>query len=137
RGYQSWPLLPIPDAPAAPRSWAEKDLTALDEGTPPKFEPDKGDTPGPLYGGAAVEKQGGGRLVVLGSVYFATDQFLDLPDPQIARDEGRFVARFPGNGELCANSVFWAARMDSMIALSPNALQVSRIGNMSKPVQNF
>ena len=64
-------------------------------------------------------------------------KFLDLPDPQIARDEGRFVARFPGNGELCANSVFWAARMDSMIALSPNALQVSRIGNMSKPVSDW
>jgi hypothetical protein len=136
-GYKTSQLLPIPDAPQAPKSWGEKDFTSLQEGTPPKFQPDKGDLAGPLFGGAAVEKQNGGRLVVLGSGMFATDTFLRLYDPDIARDEGRAVARFPGNGEMAMNSVFWCSKMDSMIALSPAALQVSRIANMSPATLGF
>jgi hypothetical protein len=137
-GYKTTQLLPIPDAPQAPKSWGKKDFTSLQDGTPPKFQPDKGDIPGPLFGGAAVEKQNGGRLVVLGCGMFATNTFLlQLFDQDIARNEGRLVSRFPGNGEMATNSVFWCSKMDSMIALSPAALQVSRISNMSPVTLGF
>jgi hypothetical protein len=136
-GYKTAQLLPIPDAPQAPKSWGEKDFTSLQDGTPPKFQPDKGDISGPLFGGAAVEKTNGGRLVVLGCGMFATNQLLLIPDLDVARNEGRFVSRFPGNGEMATNSVFWCSKMDSMIALSPAALQVSRISNMSPVTLGF
>ena len=94
-GYKVSSLLPLPDAPQHAKSWGEKDLTSIQEGTPPKFKPDKGDIPGPLFGGAAVEKQNGNRLVVFGTGMFITNQFLLIPDLEVARNEGRFVARFP------------------------------------------
>ena len=131
------PLIPIPDAPAAPRSWGEKDTEQITRGTPPKFEPDKGDMAGPIYGGAISEKPGAGRLVVIGSVQFMTDNMLDIPNLEIARTQRMFVSRFPGNAELAMNSVFWLAKMDTMIAISPSAMQVSRIANMSVPVLEF
>ncbi|HEY2588307.1 MAG TPA: hypothetical protein VGI81_21385 [Tepidisphaeraceae bacterium] len=136
-GYTIQKLLPLPDAPAAPKSWGEKDYQdLLNNGTAPKFDASK-DLPGPLFGGATSEKKGGGRLVVIGDIEFAINQLLEIPDDAIAHSEGRYVARFPGNGELAMNSVFWAAKMDQMIALSPSALQVSRIGNMAPAALNF
>lgn len=136
-GYTVEKLLPLPDAPAAPKSWAAKDYQdLLNNGNPPKFDPAK-DMAGPIFGGATSEKKGGGRLVVIGDIEFAINQLLEIPDDAIAHSEGRYVARFPGNGELAMNSVFWAARMDQMIALSPSALQVSRIGNMGNGTLNF
>jgi hypothetical protein len=35
------------------------------------------------------------------------------------------------------NSVFWLAKMETMIAISPNAMQVSRIANMSGGTLEF
>jgi hypothetical protein len=93
--------------------------------------------PGPLFAGAVSEKKGGGRLVTIGSIFFVTNNLLEEPDQNILHTEGRVVARFPGNGELAMNSVFWCAKMDSMIALSPAALQVSRISNMSNSMLSF
>ena len=126
KGYTAKTLLPLPTAPQAPKSWGETDLQGLQNGTTPTYDP-KTDVEGPVAAGAAIEKQGGGRLVVLGAATFAFDRYLTLPDPQIAREEYRMVPRFPGNGELATNAAYWAARMDSMIALSPSALQVARI----------
>ena len=129
KGFTAKTLLPLPTSPQAPASWGETDLTGLQNGTAPTFDP-KTDVPGPVAAGAAVEKQGGGRLVVLGAATFAFDRYLTLPDPQIAREEYRMVPRFPGNGELATNAAYWCAKMDSMIALSPSALQVARISNI-------
>jgi hypothetical protein len=136
KGYTTRTLLPLPTTPKAPASWGETDITGLQNGNQPKFDP-KTDIAAPIAAGATVEKQGGGRLVVIGAATFAFDRYLDIPDPEIARNEGRFVARFPGNGELANNAAFWCAKMDSMIALSPAALQVSRISDMSSGVLGF
>ena len=136
KGYTAKTLLPLPTEPRAPLSWGETDINGLQNGNTPTFDKTT-DIPAPIAAGVAVEKQGGGRLVVLGAATFAFDRYLDIPDPDIARNEGRFVARFPGNGELAANAAFWCARMDSMIALSPSALQVSRIADMSSATLNF
>jgi hypothetical protein len=136
KGYTVKTLLPLPTEPKAPLSWGETDINGLQNGNSPTFD-SKTDLPAPIAAGAAVEKQGGGRLVVIGAATFAFDRYLDIPDPDIARNEGRFVARFPGNGELAANAAFWCAKMDSMIALSPSALQVSRIADMSPATLSF
>jgi hypothetical protein len=135
-GYTVQKLLPLPDAPAAPKSWGQKNFRGILDGGAPKFDP-LADMPGPLFAGAVSEKKGGGRLVTIGSIFFVTNNLLEEPDQNILHTEGRVVARFPGNGELAMNSVFWCAKMDSMIALSPAALQVSRISNMSNSMLSF
>lgn len=135
-GYTTKTLLPLPTAPEAQESWGETDFNSLEAGNTPTYDP-KTDLPAPLVAGVTVEKKGGGRLVVIGAATFAQNDYLNIPDPEIARTERKIVARFPGNGELATNAAFWAARMDSMIALSPAALQVSRIADMSPTVLNF
>ncbi|HXE54788.1 MAG TPA: Gldg family protein [Tepidisphaeraceae bacterium] len=137
-GYTVQNLMPLPDAPAAPKSWGAKNYQDLLSGTAsaPVFNKDQ-DLPGPLYGGPAVEKKGGGRLVVVGCIEFLINDLLEARDESIAHNEGRWVARFPGNGELAMNSIFWLSKMDSLIALSPAALQVSRISNMSDVTLGF
>jgi hypothetical protein len=44
---------------------------------------------------------------------------------------------FPGNGELFTNSVFWAAHQDTLIDISPEAMDVGRISYMSPRVLSF
>jgi hypothetical protein len=136
-GYTVQKLLPLPDAPAAPRSWGARDFQdALTNGKAIKFDPNK-DMPGPLFGGAVSEKKGGGRLVVIGDIEFAINQIIAMGDEAVEQEEDRQVDRFPGNGELATNSVFWCAKMDQMLALSPAALQVSRISNIGPATLNF
>ena len=131
-GAQVTRLLPVPQEP---RSWGETDLSTLMRRNPnPKLEPL--DMPGPLYAGAAVTKKDKGRLVVIGSSSFANNLMLTIPDQRLAR-QGVMVSRFPGNGELFTNSVFWLAGMDKMIALSPSALDTPRIQPMSAGVLAF
>jgi hypothetical protein len=86
--------------------------------------------------GVAAEKQGGGRLVVFGGFQSFINDVFAIPDADLAR-KGYPVARFPGNGELFANSVFWLAKMDTMIAISPAAMEVSRIKDMSEGTLGF
>jgi hypothetical protein len=76
--------------------------------------------------GAASEKSGAGRLVVVGTPYFA---FNDLAN--IADADRPDVRRFPGNGEFFMDSISWLAHMDSMLAISPHALEIARITDMS------
>ncbi|HLL87815.1 MAG TPA: hypothetical protein VK324_00780, partial [Tepidisphaeraceae bacterium] len=127
-GVKTTPLLPIP---TTPKSWGESDTEDVFAGNKPTFD-EKADTAAPVFGGAAAEKADGtgGRLVVLGSLEFATNQLVILPDEELLR-RGVLVARFPGNAELVQNSVFWLARQEPMIAISPAAMEVSRIGPMS------
>jgi hypothetical protein len=138
KGYTAQPLIPIPQTPM---SWGEQDIQGAMQNKPVSFntaagkdQPGDGDLPNtkqsPLYAGAAVEKKDGGRLVVLGSLQFAMDQFLDIPDQQMLK-RGIYVAQFPGNAKLFENSIFWLANMNSMLAISPEALQISRIKPMS------
>lgn len=132
-GYTATPLIPIPQDR---KVWATRrvDEEAL-SGQP--IEPDpKTDIAPPLFGGAAVEKNGSGRLVVLGSLQFIQNEIVRLPDPELLKERVR-VARFPGNAELFANSIFWLAKTDTLIAISPSAMEVSRIEQMSDKALNF
>jgi hypothetical protein len=128
KGVKTTNLLPIPQTP---RPWGERDVNTVMEGKDVDFTPKKGDTdddlPPPLFAGAAAEKEGGARLVVLGSRYFADNRWVRAADPEILRTQDRIVPRFPGNGELFVNSIYWLAKMETMIAISPAALEVPRV----------
>jgi hypothetical protein len=128
-GYKTSPLVTLPEG-----SWGERNVDAMMKGSV-KFEPGKdgapGDMPGPIHVAAASENEkGGNRLVVIGGLQMAVDDLLMLEDPVLAQRDIR-VLRFPGNGELVTNSVFWLAKQDPLIAISPAAMEVSRIAPMS------
>jgi hypothetical protein len=123
QGFKATPIIPVPQTP---QSWGESDIQAAMQGENVTFDsPAKGgnDLPPPLYAGSAVERDAGGRLVVIGSLQFVLNDFLS------ARDR---VSMFPANGELFMNSIFWLAKMETMIAISPAAMEVSRIEPMSE-----
>jgi hypothetical protein len=117
-------IIPVP---TDLKTWGESDLSSIGQRNGnPTFDPKSGDLPPPLWGGAIAEKQGKGRVVVLGNASFVANQLLRLPDPKLPRNM-EDIARFPGNGELFTNSVFWLSKLDNLIALSPAALDTTRI----------
>jgi predicted house-cleaning noncanonical NTP pyrophosphatase (MazG superfamily) len=122
-------LLPLPSSPAA---WGETDKESIENGEE-KFDKDKGDVPAPLYAGAAAEGDQSSRLVVLGSIYIPIQDLLAATE----RGMGGSVSRFPGNGELFTNAIFWLAKNESMIAISPSAMEVARIEPMDKGTRQF
>jgi hypothetical protein len=134
-GVTATPIVPIPNEPPA---WAETDLQSLmsGESAVPTFDPASGDGGQPLFGGAVLDRAGQGRLVVLGGLQFASNDWVNMIDPALAQ-RNIVAARFPANAELVTNSVFWLARMEPMIAISPAAMEVSRIGPISPAALRF
>lgn len=137
-GYTTTRILPIPQTL---KIWGETSVEQAMNGDEVKYDPPKGamkggDMPGPLYGGAVVEKNGGGRVIVYGCIQYALNQMIGIPDPNLAR-QGIMVSRFPGNSELFLNSVFWLSRQEPMISISPTAMEVSRIKEINKGVLGF
>ena len=136
-GVSNASILPLPNNPPA---WGEADTQDLQTDTSVSFDANAGDMPGPIAAGAVAEKLREGaartRLVVIGSAGFASNLPLTLPDAELER-QGVYVTRFPGNGELFMNAIFWLAGMDTMIAISPAAMEVSRIRPMSAGLLNF
>jgi len=136
-------IIPVP-TPKGIKVWGESNVedalnprTRRVEFNPPKPGEVGGDVPPPLFGGAVVERTSdGARLVVLGSAEFAMNHILEFNDLELER-EGRFVSRFPGNSELFCNAIFWLAKMDTMIATSPAAMEMSRIKEMSAAADRF
>jgi hypothetical protein len=131
------PLLPVPDAPP---SWGTRDIDRYMPGAEGNFAdvtgPGPDDLRQPLYSGAASQRNDGGRVVAIGGLEFAMDQLVTMPDRDLAR-RGVFVARFPGNAELFQNAIFWLAKKDTLLAISPNAMEVSRIRPMSAATLRF
>jgi hypothetical protein len=123
-GVKQTALLPIPQTT---KTWGERDLESAN-GENMKFDPGT-DIPPPLSTGAIAEK-GDSRVIVIGSLQSFTNPVLDIPDQDMLKRRV-VVARFPGNSELFTNSVFWLAKMEPMIAISPAAMEVSRISDMS------
>lgn len=121
-----WPIMPFPETPSA---WGEKDPKTI-EATSNAIYSSSEDLPGPMSAGAAAEKANGSRLVVMGSLYYPFSAIQTFPDLE-ALNRGQFIPRFPGNSELFMNQVFWLSKMDTMIAISPASMTVSRIAPMS------
>jgi hypothetical protein len=129
------PLLPL--TMGGLKTWGTSDLENVDKGSP-EYHADKGDLAPPIFAGAVSEKSGGGRLVVIGSFRSMTDGFMHIYDPRLARrDPPIKVNRSPGNSELFTNSIFWLAHLEPMIAISPAAMDVPRIDDMSKGMLTF
>jgi hypothetical protein len=147
-GVHATGLLPIP---LSPHYWASFDTESILSNQQtnvtfsPKADPDAGKmfadvdntAENRLYGAAASEAPGGARLVVVGSYVFGISYLVDLPDQEMLERHGLNVSRLPGNGEFFVNSILWLAHEDSMLAISPHALQVARIKDMSPATQNF
>lgn len=139
-GFRVTPLLPVP---RTIRTWGETGIDPVFNNETPVFD-EASDIPNtdaaPLYAGVAIEKlppvsaattQPGAesataRLVVLGTASSFSNNLLSIADPELER-KGILTPRFPGNAELFINSVFWLARMDTMLAISPAAMEVNRI----------
>jgi hypothetical protein len=83
-----------------------------------------------------VQGDNGSRLVAIGSLQFIVNQLVGMPDTEMAK-RGIPAARFPGNADLFCNSVFWLAHMEPLIAISPSAMDVSRIGDMGEGALKF
>jgi hypothetical protein len=130
QGVTQWSLLPVPNDPPA---WGE---TALQGVADREVALDKGvDVEGPLFAGAAAEK-GAGRVVVLGTYQSFINDILSYPDMELLQ-RGFLTTRFPGSGEVFNNSIFWLAKMEPMIAISPAAMDVSRIEKMGPGATTF
>ena len=137
-------LVPVPGAPDYPPCWGETDPQSLSqEGTGPTFDAAK-DVPAPIMAAAACERPGGARAVVFGSA--ASFQGSDVDDPRrtivdypdnelYAR--GVVAPRFPGSAEFFMNATFWLTHQEPMIAISPAAMTVARIGPMSRAGAGF
>jgi hypothetical protein len=139
KGFKTAKILPIP---TSLKSWGESDLPALMQQKQVTFTAKKDDKdddlPGPLWAGAVSEKEdGSGRLVVLGSRQFATDEFASVQDRAASRAQGSPVMRFPANAELLNNCVFWISHTESLIALSPTALEVPRVSQINDGLLRF
>jgi hypothetical protein len=126
-GYQTTPILPVPEVT---KIWATHDGQSALAGDPIQFKPDSGDLGPPLFVGAASQSDKGARVVAIGSLEFIHNNIVGFPDMEM-RQRGIPAARFPGNAELFCNSVFWLSHMEPLIAISPSAMEVNRIGDIS------
>ncbi len=126
-----WPLLTIPDDED---TWAE----ARWQSPPPDPDPKRDDLTGPWHVAVAAERTrpdtlpaslpgGTQRLVVVG----ATQWYIDRITGARIEVEGRVAARFPGNRELLDASIAWLAGRDELIARSPEAQEIPRIGSLT------
>jgi len=128
QGITGSSILPVPTTLG--QIWGEKDTEGSMNGETPKFQPEAGDLPGPLFGGALAQNDKGTRVVAIGSVQFIMNQMLNIRDPELAQ-RGIRASRFPANAELFCNSIFWLAHMEPLIAISPAAMDVNRISPIS------
>jgi hypothetical protein len=122
-GVTSTKLIPVPQVL---KTWGETNLENL-EGD--RLARGEGDLDPPFFAGAAAEKTGGSRLVVFGSARFSSDDLLTFTDPSLEKQR-IYVSRFPANGDLFTNAIFWLSHQDTMIAISPSAMEISRIGDI-------
>ncbi len=141
QGITSTALIPVPGAPSSPESWGETDAASIETG--PKFD-SASDIAAPVYVAAAAEKASGQRIVCMGSEpsFIGStgdmgNNIVDFPDQELLEKKRIYAPAFPGDGEFFMNSVFWLTHQEPMISISPAAMTVSRIRDISGPMQKF
>jgi len=146
-GVSSTSLIPVPGAPSYPECWGLTNIASLLESADdagPKFNKET-DISAPIYAGAAAEKDGA-RLVCMGSglsLYGATGQtqlggtIVDVRDEDVAEQKHIYTPQFPGDSEFFMNSLFWLSHQEPMIAISPAAMNVSRIAEIKPATLKF
>ena len=154
-GVTATSLIPVPGAPSSLDSWGEVDASTIAPSSDsaedgPKYhtgdkDPKKNDIPSPLFAGAVAEKSGA-RIVCMGSgislfgMSGATRMggtFVDLEDSSLMEKKRIYAPQFPGSAEFFMNSCFWLSHQEPMIAISPAAMNVSRIREIKPGLLKF
>ncbi|MCC6357530.1 MAG: Gldg family protein [Phycisphaerales bacterium] len=120
---------PVITAPASADVWAVKDIQRaiqdMQEKQGTQRYPD--DSPGPFPLAVAASRDGGAKLVVIGSDQFFADAVLQLG--QLVQIGSRIgVAQlYPGNADLFLNSLHWLSGNAARIAIGPSVGDIPRL----------
>jgi hypothetical protein len=91
------------------------------------------DIPGPVPMAVAVTRQTGGgeqKVVLFGDADFAQDRVAFYRNPVLYRDRIEMQYQFPGNAEVFVNACLWVSGSEHLIAVSPEAMEARRIGDL-------
>jgi len=124
-------VAPILELPAGRDYWADTVvIEALNRQA--TFDPAE-DLTGPLPLAVAVTRQVGGetqKVVLFGDADLPRDGVAFYRNPVLYRDRIEMQYAFPGNAELFVNACLWVAGSEQLIAVSPEALEARRLGDM-------
>jgi len=101
------------------------------------------DIPGPVPLAVAATRKVGReeqKVVLFGDADFAQDRVAFYRNPVMYRDRIEMQYAFPGNAEVFVNACLWVSGSEHLIAVSPEALQARRIGDLGGwqlPIQIF
>jgi len=127
-GLSLWPLIELP---AGRDYWAD---TVVMEAVQGQATFDAGeDIAGPVPLALAVTRQVAGgeqKVVLFGDADFAQDRVAFYQNPVMYRDRIEMQYQFPGNAELFVNACLWVSGSEHLIAVSPEAIQARRIGDL-------
>lgn len=123
-GVEISPLIRTP-----PSTWADTNFMDVRQA-----EREPSDPTGPFVVGAAIEK-GDQRLVVIGDRAWATDSVTTFGQPAIVNGRLVIYNLYPANAELFLNSVYWLAGIEELIATTPQAQDIRRIGAITRSSQ--
>ncbi|MFO8013601.1 MAG: hypothetical protein R6X20_09890 [Phycisphaerae bacterium] len=91
------------------------------------------DIPGPVPLAVAATRQvgtGEQKVVLFGDADVAQDRVAFYRNPVMYRDRIEMQYQFPGNAEVFVNACLWVSGSEHLIAVSPEALQARRIGDL-------
>ncbi len=124
-------LSPLIELPAGRNYWAD---TVIMEAMQRQATFDAAeDIPGPVPLALAVTRQTGGgeqKVVLFGDADFAQDRVAFYRNPVLLRDRIEMQYQFPGNAEVFLNACLWVSGSEHLIAVSPEAIQARRIGDL-------
>jgi hypothetical protein len=120
---QTWPLIETPAG-----TWADTNMQS--PAAPTKDSPKPR---GPFVAGMAVERDAQ-RLVVIADTMFATDRVTKAGRYDASGQVAYFLP-YSANAELVANSVYWLAGMDDLIATTARTQDVRRFAPVSRSAQ--
>jgi len=134
-------VTPLMELPAGRDYWAD---TVVMEAMQRKATFDAAeDIPGPVPLAVAATRKVGQeeqKVVLFGDADFAQDRVAFYRNPVMYRDRIEMQYPFPGNAEVFLNACLWVSGGEHLIAVSPEALQARRIGDLGPwqlPIQIF
>jgi len=129
------------DMPASPDYWADTVPFEAMQGRATFDEAE--DLRGPLPLAVAATRtihDQQQKVVLFGNANFAQDRVAFHQVPVLYADRIQYEDQFPGNAELFVNACLWVAGSEHLIAVSPEALEARRIGDLGawqRPIQIF
>ena len=143
-GVEVWPLVEIPDNRDY---WGETDLMTLVSKQTAEFDAASdiaspypvavavvrktpASPPSEDAGTDAQAEMKESRVVAFGDTFFASDRLAQRNWTPTGRDTVAWDYPYPANGELVTNAMLWLAHEEDRIAVSPQAQQAARIGDI-------